>query len=122
MLSGLSSKCQVHAKYLQDKRFYAGKPQLKFPELHSFAIDDSISLQKFNASQDLTVHFHLPMSTAAFEQSNSLKEIIPQPEPSGKDKWICNGSANRYSPMQMYKRAMGDDDGHPFFKQAPHTE
>lgn len=114
-----ASTCKVSSgtSTLFWKDNWAGEPiQNKFPELHSFAIDDSISMHNFHLPQDLTVHFHLPMSTIAYEQYNLLLEILPQIDANGKDIWISNGVANKYSSMSMYNKLMGDEEGHPFFK------
>ena len=92
---------------------WEGEPlQQKFPKLHSFAIDGTLSLQNFCATQDEREHFHLPMSTEAYEQFNELGEIIPQLSPFRKDRWIWNGSVNKYSSMQMYKHLMGEKEEH----------
>ncbi|KAI5004560.1 hypothetical protein ZWY2020_031803 [Hordeum vulgare] len=89
--------------------------QQKFPELHSFATNNSISLQNFRVFQDLTSHFHLHVSSIAFEQFNEQREIICQLDATVKDLWICNGSANIYSFIKMYKRLMGDEVENRFF-------
>jgi hypothetical protein len=39
----------------------------KFPELHPYAIDETLSVQSFCETQDWTEHFHLPMSIEAYE-------------------------------------------------------
>lgn len=44
--------------------------QQMFPELHSYAKDDSISIQIFCSSTDATDHFHLPLSQIAYDRSH----------------------------------------------------
>lgn len=96
---------------------WQGEPfQHKFPELHSYAIDDTLSLQRFYASEDWTEHLHMPLSSQAFSQFNQLEELITKLSNNRKDKWVCNGQANKYSSMQMYKHLMGDVEGHRIFK------
>lgn len=87
----------------------------KFPELHSFAIKDSLTVQEFSLSENWAEYFHMPMSTQAYEQFLQLGDIILTLNPEGKDKWICNGMANKYSSMKMYKYLMGEAEGHPIF-------
>lgn len=90
--------------------------QQKFPELYSFAKNDSLSIKRFCAATHWTEHFHLPLSNQAFNQFTQLEEIIPELHHSDKDKWICNGQASKYSSMLMYNHLMGENEGHPIFK------
>lgn len=61
-------------------------------------------------------HFHLPLSTEAFNQFNELGNIVPQLNSSGKDQWGCNGQTTTYSSMQMYSNLMENGEEHPIFK------
>lgn len=90
--------------------------QQVFPELHSYAKDDSISIKSFCSLSDVTGHFHLPLSLIAYEQLTQLQSILPHLNSEENDKWICNGNSRQYSSMRMYEFLMGDDEGHPIFK------
>lgn len=90
--------------------------QHKFLELHSYAIHNTIYVQKCHASHDWSDHFHLPLSTEAFNQFNQLGNIVPQLNSSGKDNWGCNGQTTTYSSMQMYSNLMENGEEHPICK------
>lgn len=88
----------------------------QFPELHSFAIRDSQTVQEFCDSGNWIDQFHTPLSSIAYNQFTQLGDIIPSLDRNGKDKWNCNGIQNKYSSMHMYKHLMGNEEGHPIFQ------
>lgn len=63
--------------------------QQKKSEVHSFAKNDNLSIQRFSAAIDWSEHFHLPLSNQAFNQFTKLEDIIPELHHSEKDKWTC---------------------------------
>lgn len=91
------------------------KLEQKFPELHSFAVRDTISVQEFCESESWIEQFHMPLSTQAYNQFLQLEDLIPSLDRHGKDIWTCNGLKNKFSSMLMYKHLMGNEEGHPIF-------
>lgn len=87
----------------------------KFPQLHSFSINSEISVQQFCETSDRTEHFHLPLSTEAFNQLNLLESLIPQLTHTAKDQWSHGGHQN-YSSIQIYNSLITNTEEHPVFK------
>jgi hypothetical protein len=47
--------------------------KISYPELHSFAIDNQISVKSMIRAENLHSMFHLPLSAQAFEQYCDLE-------------------------------------------------
>ena len=47
--------------------------QQRFPRLHSFVIDDTLTIKEVMELSNLTDNFHLPLSVEAFEEFNQLQ-------------------------------------------------
>ena len=87
---------QVHAgdtvvfwldRWQIDNRVIALKD--RFPRLHSFAIDDMISVKNFFDYQSMVEGFHLPFSSEAYLELSQLQALL-QPislDPNEKDIW-----------------------------------
>lgn len=88
----------------------------KFPELHSFAINDLVSVASVASADSLFDLFHNPLSVQAYSQLNELQTVMPDISSSAKDCWISNGSDLRYSSIQMYSALMGTNKSHLLFQ------
>ena len=51
--------------------------QQRFPRLHSFVIDDTLTIKDVMELPDPTDNFHLPLSVEAFEEFNQLQALMP---------------------------------------------
>ena len=61
----------------------------RFARLHSFALDDDLSVADVFAAQDLADLFYLPLSTQAFEEFGLLRDaIVSNPLLDQKDIWV----------------------------------
>lgn len=58
---------------------WVDKPLVQlFPELHSFANNDKVSLNMMINARDIFEHFHTPLSAEAFNQLNELHTFLQQ--------------------------------------------
>lgn len=91
---------------------------VKYPELHSFAIKNNITLAEMSNPQDLSEQFHIPLSSQAFTQYNLLMDTMNQTNLSTTlDSWTYIWKFKDYTPKKMYLHLMGVPDSHCFFKQ-----
>ena len=51
--------------------------QHRFPRLHSFVIDDTLTIKDMMELSDPTDNFHLSLSAEAFEEFNQLQALLP---------------------------------------------
>ena len=51
--------------------------QHRFPRLHSFVIDDTLTIKDMMELSDPTDNLHLPLSAEAFEEFNQLQAVLP---------------------------------------------
>ena len=91
--------------------------QTKFPELHSFAINQAISLHSVLEHNDISQLFHRTLSQLAFEQFNSLQTILKgQALSTNQDRWSYIWTSPKYSSMRMYKAMKGENTAHDIFR------
>ena len=75
----------------------------KFPELHSYALDESLSVRDWTLQQDTCQLFYMPMSTQAYDRFQLLENLIQnQVQPQGKDQWVSKGQKGKFSSITMY--------------------
>jgi hypothetical protein len=87
----------------------------QFPELLSFAKNRNISAKGMFNLDLLVQHFHLPLSTIAFQQLNHLQSFMDHfPLLEQKDQWATvNGD---FSAKKAYLQLMGTSQFNPIFK------
>lgn len=91
--------------------------QLKYPELHSYAIKQNISLHSVLQTTDIGLLFHRPMSQEAFVQVNALEDLLNNKVVStGNDIQSYTWSAPKYSSIKMYKANQGNQQAHNTFR------
>nr|XP_045086367.1 uncharacterized protein LOC120967116 [Aegilops tauschii subsp. strangulata] len=74
--------------------------QLRFPRLYSYVKDPWVTVMEFLGSQDIFQHFHLPLSSQAFDELTILQSMLGGliRAPGSKDIWFWKGTAKGYSP------------------------
>lgn len=91
----LQRKCSVQGRQWSIIRFWTNpwldQPViLKFPELHSFAINPKQSATSLMNSDDMETHFQTPIYVQAYEQFTNLRDIMQQIfRRQHQDRWIC---------------------------------
>lgn len=92
-------------------------PAQDYPHLFSFVKDPNITFSHVAALHDITECFHLPLSSQAFEQLESLKQtmhgIVLRQD---KDIWSYIWNNQIYSTAKAYKVMIGTRMIHPAFK------
>jgi len=78
--------------------------QLRFPRLYSYVKDPWVTAMEFLGSQDIFQHFHLPLSSQAFDELTILQSMLDGliRAPGSKDIWFWKGTAKGYSPKLFY--------------------
>ena len=76
----------------------------KFPRLYSFARNKNISVARFLSNNTLEAQFHLPLSEQAFQEFQSLQELIQdlQVDQNSKDSWEYIWGSKNYSSSKCY--------------------
>jgi hypothetical protein len=88
----------------------------KFPELHSFAINNNITYSKAISANQLTNLFHLPISQIAHQQLHNLQNILAVTQVSEQnDNWSFIWSTQNFSVKKAYKHLSGHLSIHPAF-------
>ena len=61
----------------------------QFPRLHSFVIDDTITVREFLELPEISEHFHLPLSQQAYTELTQLQDLLTlvNLNEEGKDIW-----------------------------------
>mgnify|MGYP000865977159 FL=1 len=59
-----------------------------FPRLHSFVVDDAITVKEFMERPDVLDHFHLPLSQEAYSELTQLQALLPLINLDGESKDI----------------------------------
>ena len=70
----------------------------RFPSLHSYVIDDTITIKDFMERPDLTDNFHLPLSAKAFQEFKQLQSLLRMInlQEEGKDVWKWPSKSGEY--------------------------
>lgn len=75
--------------------------QQQWPHLFSFAANPNITAYDMIRTDDLTCHFHLTLSTAAYEQFIQLNEFIQNCTSSAEnDEWTYIWSKKSFIPAK----------------------
>ncbi|XP_073367917.1 uncharacterized protein [Aegilops tauschii subsp. strangulata] len=89
--------------------------QFRFPRLYSYVKDPWITVQEFLDSQNMFQHFHLPLSSQAFDDLTTLQCLLGghNRTPGSKDIWFWNGTAKGYSPKLFYSHTFASESFNP---------
>lgn len=88
-----------------------------FPELHSFAIREDITVRQACHLEELEALFHRPLSLEAFAQFQQLQALILSTHLSAsKDVWSYSWASKNFLPSLMYKSLKFEPPAHPLFK------
>jgi len=89
----------------------------KFPRLYSFARNKNISVARFLSNNTLEAQFHLPLSEQAFQEFQSLQELIQdlQVDQNSKDSWEYIWGSMNYSSSKCYNFPYKNIQPHPLF-------
>ena len=89
--------------------------QLRFPRLFSYVKDPWITILEFLDSQDIFQHFHLPLSSQAFDDLAILQSMLGglNRTPGSKDIWFWKGTAKGYSPKLFYSHTFVSESFNP---------
>jgi hypothetical protein len=91
--------------------------KLSFPQLHSFAKSDSITLRAVMKTEDFEDLFNLPLSEIAYEQICELIIFLQGlPVSEQNDKWSYIWGNDTYTVSKAYDHLMGHEYVHPTFK------
>jgi hypothetical protein len=89
----------------------------RFPRLYSFARNSSISVNEVLSAEDLDSLFWLPLSQEAFDELQSLQDVLMTQtfDEQTKDVWLCQWGNATYSSRMLYKLAFQNVPAHPIF-------
>lgn len=90
----------------------------RFPWLHSYVIDDTITIKEFMELPDLTDNFHLPLSSKAFQEYTQLQSLLPliNLEEERKDIWKWPSKSGEFQPRIYYESCFSHIVVDPIFK------
>jgi hypothetical protein len=94
-------------------------PQMKasFPQLHSFAKTDAITVRSVLHLEQFQDHFNFPLSEVAFQQFCEVSIIIQSlPKDGQRDQWSYIWGNNTYSVSRVYNHLLGLEHVHPAFR------
>jgi hypothetical protein len=91
--------------------------KLSFPQLHSFAKSDTITLRSVLQTKNFEDLFNLPLSEVAYEQFCELIILLQGlPVSEKNDKWSYIWGNGTYTMSKTYDHLMGHAYVHPAFK------
>jgi hypothetical protein len=91
--------------------------KLQYPELHSFAINQDISLAAVRNEVAIQEIFHLPLSEEAYSHFCELKVFMNLlPESQHRDTWKYIWGGKEYSSQKAYRHLIGSSAMHPAFR------
>jgi hypothetical protein len=91
--------------------------KLVFPDLHSFAKNDMITLRNVLQFESLHDHFHLPLFEIAFEQFCEMNIFIQSlHDADRRDQWSYIWGNGTYSMCEAYNHLIGQEYVHPTFR------
>jgi hypothetical protein len=82
----------------------------RFPRLFSFALDENISVQEVMTHVDLSTLFELPLSKQAFDEFQSLRQMVSQWDylPQLNDKWCTIWKDGVFTSSLYYQHYFKD--------------
>jgi hypothetical protein len=91
--------------------------KLSFPQLHSYAKNDKVSVFSILQLDNIQNHFKLPLSEVAYEQYCELMILLQSlPAEVGNDVWSYIWGNREFSIKKAYTHLMGSNQVHPAFK------
>jgi hypothetical protein len=89
---------------------------MQYPKLHSFAINEDISLATIHNEDALQDIFHLPLSKAytQFCELEMFMNILPESHHPDTWKYIWGG--REYSSQKAYKHLIGSSATHAAYR------
>jgi hypothetical protein len=77
---------------------------LQFPHLYSFAVIENAYVLQIRTLEQLSSHFHLPLSNEAFAQFQILQDLLLNLSmDNDSDTWEVFGSVSNFKIFQAYK-------------------
>jgi hypothetical protein len=89
--------------------------KLLYPQLHSFAINDEITLKGALSHASIQELFHLPLSKEAYEQFCDLDILIQSLHHGEQDTRSYIWENASYSSAKVYKHMLGAEELHLAF-------
>jgi len=90
--------------------------RLEFPELHSFAKNKAITLQKVYHQNEISNLFHLPLSVEAYAQLHQIVHMIQILNlVEDNDSWSYIWGSSLFSSSKAYKALVGKTEAHQAF-------
>jgi hypothetical protein len=91
--------------------------ELSYPELHSFAVDNQVSVKSMLRAENLHNMFHLPLSAQAFEQYYDLELSLQSLDiTDDNDSWTYIWGGTQFSVSKAYNHLIGFHTVHSAFK------
>ena len=92
--------------------------RLQFPGLHSFVIDDTLTVKDILELPEPSDNLHLPLSVEAFEEFNQLQVFLNmvQLQEGVKDVWKWPSKTGDYQSKIYYLSCFSDNVVDPIFK------
>lgn len=87
-----------------------------FPELFSFSRNPRVIVRHLALLNPISQHFHLPLSTQAYQQYQGLIAMIQNVQnQQDPDLWIYNWGNAKFSTGKAYKSLVGHKHTHPTY-------
>jgi hypothetical protein len=91
--------------------------KISFPQLHSFAKNDAITISSVLQMESFEKHFNLPLSEIAFDQFCELIVLLQSLlENDRNDRWSYIWGSGTYSASKAYNHLIGHEYVHRAFK------
>ena len=89
-----------------------------FPRLHSFVIDDTISIREFMELQEISEHFHLSLSQEVYTELTQLQDLMSfvSLNGEGKDIWKWPSKTGEFKSKIYYESCFSHLVVDPIFK------
>lgn len=88
-----------------------------FHEIHSFAKNKLITVNRAFSQDTIIGMFNLPLSQTSFTQMQNLQQIMEATTLENSDDiWSYNGGSNRFSTSRTYRKLIGHQPTDPAFK------
>jgi hypothetical protein len=91
--------------------------KLTYPQLHSYAKSNKVSLKSILQLDNIQNHFNLPLSEEAYEQFCDLNVLLLSLQANGQDDvWSYVWGTSKFSVQKAYMHFVGSTYVHPAFK------
>ena len=90
----------------------------KFPRLHSFVIDDTVTVREFMEQPETSEHFHLPLSQEAYIELTQLQDLLSliNSNVESKDIWKWPSKSGEFKSKIYYESCFSHLVVDPIFK------